>query len=91
MAANGSLSHDGMTERKDAWCSKNSGPFVSSWAENVAMHMDANDKANAVIEQWKDSPGHRANMLKDMSLCAIAMVEGQGKFFFCQMFLLTNQ
>lgn len=55
MAASGVMSHQGFPQRLTA-----AGYPYRSAAENVAM---GSDTAEATVQQWLDSPPHRANML----------------------------
>jgi uncharacterized protein YkwD len=61
-----SFNHDGFRNRIDS----NSLPYpsYSSVAENIAMNSNPND----VVRSWIDSPGHNANMSKDVPYGCVA-------------------
>ena len=45
------------------------------------------DPARLAVNGWIKSPGHRANMLSDLNLCAVAgAVNKDGIYYFTQLF-----
>lgn len=83
--ANGrtSFGHDGFEGRIDD-ISKKIGR-VSAAAENVAY---GNLDAEAVVNGWIKSPGHRKNMLGNFNLIGIGTAKGKGSIvYFTQIFV----
>ncbi|MRG43998.1 CAP domain-containing protein [Chitinophaga sp. SYP-B3965] len=75
--------HDGFEQRIDG-ISKKLGR-VSAAAENVAY---GNLSAEAVVDGWIKSPGHRKNMLGDFNLIGIGTAKGKGNIvYFTQIFI----
>ncbi|WP_341836699.1 CAP domain-containing protein [Chitinophaga pollutisoli] len=75
--------HDGFESRIDD-ISKSIGT-VRAAAENVAY---GNLSAEAVVDGWIKSPGHRKNMLGDFNLIGIGTAKGKGNIvFFTQIFV----
>ncbi|MGX5816816.1 CAP domain-containing protein [Chitinophaga lutea] len=75
--------HDGFEQRIDD-ISKKLGR-VSGAAENVAY---GNLGAEAVVDGWIKSPGHRRNMLGDFNLIGIGTARGKGNItYFTQIFI----
>lgn len=66
------FNHDGFTNRVNSKTLPY--PSYSSVAENIAMNSDS----NKVVQAWIDSPGHYANLIKDVPF---ACVVGNGKFY----------
>jgi uncharacterized protein YkwD len=66
------------------------GYTASRWGENLASfkHDPTNrDPYATAIEMWKNSPGHRANMLKpEFTEMAVGVAYKNGKYYFCQVF-----
>jgi uncharacterized protein YkwD len=61
---------------------------IRSAAENVAVSSGFDDPARAVVDGWKDSAGHRKNMLGDFSLTGIGAAQSKdGDYFFTQIFI----
>ena len=82
MIAEGSISHDGFSERIDAIKAEIGG---GSAAENVAMGYST---AKAVVDGWIDSDGHRENIEGDYNIIGIAAVkDANGRYYFTQIFL----
>jgi uncharacterized protein YkwD len=71
MARAGRISHG-----KPSWCGNR------SWAENVAYHHDAGQ----LFEAWRDSPGHRTNLLRGgatkMGVGIVAVRVGSGTRYY---------
>lgn len=75
--------HDGFEQRIDG-ISKKLGR-VSAAAENVAY---GNLSAEAVVDGWIKSPGHRKNMLGNFNLIGIGTAKGKGNIvYFTQIFI----
>ena len=75
--------HDGFEQRIDD-ISKKLGR-VSAAAENVAY---GNLSAEAVVDGWIKSPGHRKNMLGNFNLIGIGTAKGKGNIvYFTQIFI----
>ncbi|RPD43208.1 CAP domain-containing protein [Chitinophaga barathri] len=75
--------HDGFESRVDD-ISKKLGT-VRAAAENVAY---GNLSAEAVVDGWIKSPGHRKNMLGDFNLIGIGTARGKGNIvYFTQIFI----
>lgn len=75
--------HEGFESRIDD-ISKSIGT-VRAAAENVAY---GNLSAEAVVDGWIKSPGHRKNMLGDFNLIGIGTAKGKGNIvFFTQIFV----
>lgn len=75
--------HDGFESRIDD-ISKSIGT-VRAAAENVAY---GNLSAEAVVDGWIKSPGHRKNMLGDFNLIGIGTAKGKGNIvYFTQIFV----
>jgi cysteine-rich secretory family protein len=57
-------------------------------AENVAWNMGQANPYRAAVEQWKNSPPHRANMLNPQytEMGAGMAISKSGKYYFCQVF-----
>ena len=54
------------------------------WGENLAMGYDS---AQSVVDAWRASPTHAANILADdFTTCSIAVYETNGKLYFAQEF-----
>ena len=52
------------------------------------MNVGYKDPARAAVEGWKNSPGHRKNMLGKFSLTGIGIARGKkGAYFFTQIFI----
>jgi uncharacterized protein YkwD len=86
MARNGStVSHRGFAERLREIQKKL--PYRAG-AENVAANMGYENPAREAVESWKNSQGHRNNMLGDYDLTGIGVARNaQGHYFFTQIFL----
>ena len=67
-----SFNHDGFTNRVNSKTLPY--PSYSSVAENIAMNSDSNN----VVQSWIDSPGHHANLIKDVPY---GCVVGNGKYY----------
>ncbi|WP_119079679.1 CAP domain-containing protein [Chitinophaga alhagiae] len=79
--------HDGFESRVDD-ISKKLGR-VSGAAENVAY---GNLSAEAVVDGWIKSPGHRRNMLGNFNLIGIGAARGKGNIvYFTQIFINKPQ
>ena len=50
--------------------------------ENVAYNHGYENPAKTAVDGWIDSPGHRRNLLSESTLCSIAVVEKDSKFYF---------
>lgn len=75
--------HDGFESRIDD-ISKEIGT-VRAAAENVAY---GNLSAEAVVDGWIKSPGHRKNMLGDFNLIGVGTAKGKGNIvYFTQIFV----
>ena len=62
-------------------------PFpVKNFSENVAYNHGHEDPETTAVDGWIDSPGHRKNMLATNTICAIAVYEKNGKYYFTQLF-----
>lgn len=84
MAQAGGLSHDGFSQRVAAI--RQTLPLRSA-AENVAFNSGFEDPAAQAVEGWKQSPGHRQNMLGDFSQTGIGIAQdAQGQYYFTQLF-----
>ena len=57
-------------------------------AENIASNARYENPAQNAVEGWKNSPGHRKNMLGDYNLTGIGVAQNErGDYFFTQIFL----
>jgi uncharacterized protein YkwD len=57
-------------------------------AENVATNFGYEDPGSRAVEGWKNSPGHRKNMLGDFTLTGIGVARSrQGAYYYTQIFL----
>ena len=57
---------------------------MSSFAENVAYGATS---ANGVVDMWKNSPGHRRNMLGNFKYIGIGIAKDKkGRIFYTQVF-----
>jgi uncharacterized protein YkwD len=86
MARKGSvISHLGFEDRLQSIGEKL--PYRAG-AENVAISVGYENPARTAVEGWKNSPGHRNNMLGDFTLTGIGIAQNhQGSYFFTQIFL----
>ncbi|MCC7339395.1 MAG: hypothetical protein IT422_30250 [Pirellulaceae bacterium] len=86
--ANGAVpfGHDSFNARIQS-AAQTAGEAFRGGAENVAYRFDRD--AKAVVEQWMNSPGHRANILGSFSKIGIGVAtKSDGAVYFTQMFLL---
>ena len=75
--------HAGFNNRVAAYPFKHSGA-----AENVAMnsgYSSVNSIAKCAVDGWINSPGHRRNLLSNMTYCGIG-VWGSSKVYLTQLF-----
>ena len=83
MANLGTINHDNFNERMRQ--------LSYSWrtgAENVAYNYNKDDPGFKVVDQWKNSSGHRKNMLKDnVNREAVSAIRdtSNGRIYFTQM------
>ncbi|MGH7833081.1 MAG: CAP domain-containing protein [Candidatus Binatia bacterium] len=86
MARNGeSLSHRGFDLRMKEIGKK---LVFRSAAENVATNFGYEDPGSRAVEGWKNSPGHRKNMLGDFTLTGIGVARTrEGAYYYTQIFL----
>ena len=56
--------------------------FYRSFSENVAYNYGCADPCEVAVDGWIHSPGHRKNMLAPNTLCAIAVYQKYGKYWF---------
>jgi uncharacterized protein YkwD len=83
--AGNAISHRGFNQRLQDIRKKI--PYRAA-AENVAAAAGYEDPARTVVEGWKNSPGHRKNMLGDFSLTGIGIAQSKdGGYFFTEIFL----
>jgi uncharacterized protein YkwD len=86
MARNGeSISHRGFDLRM-----KEIGKNIAfrTAAENVATNFGYENPGSRAVEGWKNSPGHRKNMLGDFTLTGIGVARGrEGAYYYTQIFL----
>jgi uncharacterized protein YkwD len=79
------ISHSGFNQRLQEIGKKI--PYRAA-AENVAASVNYKNPAQMAVEGWKNSPGHRKNMLGDFSLTGIGIAQSKdGGYFFTQIFL----
>ena len=88
-SAAGKISHDKFNENMQA--AIDAGVPISAFAENVAMNMAGSwsDAMTQVVNQWMNSPGHRANIMSDKySLMAVGTYynEAARQYYFTQLF-----
>ncbi len=58
---------------------------VYGWAENVAMGVNT---ANAVVDMWLHSPGHKKNIEGKYNLTGIGIAKGKdGQLYYTQIFI----
>ena len=90
MARQGStISHAGFEDRLKKIAEKL--PYRAG-AENVAASIGYENPAPTAVDGWKNSPGHRKNMLGDFTLTGIGIAQNeQGKYFITQIFLKPLQ
>lgn len=67
---------------------KVSGYVFSRVAENVGFELRRRDPVGAMMEGWKNSPGHRKNMLHpDVTELGVGAAQGKsGRWYFAQVF-----
>jgi uncharacterized protein YkwD len=67
---------------------KASGYLFARVAENVGYQYNKPDPAAAMMQGWKDSPGHRRNMLTpDINEIGVGAAQGKsGRWYFVQVF-----
>jgi uncharacterized protein YkwD len=86
MARNGEpISHRGFDERM-----KEIGKKLAfrTAAENVATNFGYENPGSRAVEGWKNSPGHRKNMLGDFTLTGIGVARTrEGVYYYTQIFL----
>jgi len=75
------FSHHGFDERY-----KKVNFHIRGFAENVAYNMGVGDPTKVSVDGWINSPGHRANMLGNFNLCAVAIFSAGNKSYFTQLF-----
>ena len=83
MADVNKLSHDGFNDR---FTQARNQLNLMGFAENVAYNYGHADPTQSAVDGWIKSQGHRENMLKDMNICAVAVYEKDGKWWFTQLF-----
>ena len=71
------FSHDKFDERH-----KKVPFYCTSFSENVAYNYGQADPVECAVRGWINSPGHRKNMLARNNLCAIAVFQLGGKYYF---------
>ena len=86
MARKGSaISHLGFKERLQSIGEKL--PYRAG-AENVATSVGYENPARTAVQGWKNSPGHRKNMLGDFNLTGIGIAQSdEGSYFLTQIFV----
>ena len=86
MARSGStISHRGFNRRLENI--RKQIPYRAA-AENVGSVVGYENPARAAVEDWKNSPEHRKNMLGNFSLTGIGIAQSKdGGYFFTQIFL----
>jgi uncharacterized protein YkwD len=86
MARSGStISHRGFNKRLENI--RKQIPYRAA-AENVGSVVGYENPARAAVEDWKNSPEHRKNMLGNFSLTGIGIAQSKdGGYFFTQIFL----
>jgi uncharacterized protein YkwD len=63
----------------------------TQFAENVGVNnAPITSTARAVVRGWLNSPGHRANIERDVDLTGIGIVRSGEMYFFTQLFLSTR-
>lgn len=82
MATYGKLSHDGFTERAQMLSEQTGAVLV---AENISRNFESPE---ATVENWMNSPGHKANILGDFTHSAVAVVRTAGsEVYYTQIFI----
>jgi uncharacterized protein YkwD len=82
MARVGRISHDKFSHRISNMRKK--GYKVYGAAENVAYNWGGSDPARKAVNQWINSPGHKANMLREgNNVQAASVIVKGGKWYFC--------
>ena len=82
------FSHNGFEARANAL--KN-GISYSSVAENLAYNMGYQDPVDTAVAGWIKSDGHRKNIEGNYNLTGIGVaVNGNGEYYFTQIFVLEN-
>ena len=79
--------HDGFQERANILFSQLP---MSSIAENVAYNYNTADPVTAMVNQWINSAGHKANMLGNYNRIGIGFVSSGSKWYGCQIFALVR-
>ena len=83
----GDVDHHGMEERRAALVRS---LRFTAFAENVAANTAAESQtAEAAVQGWLKSPGHRRNIEGDFTLTGIGIARSATGFFFTQIFLTT--
>jgi uncharacterized protein YkwD len=90
-AQSGSISHNGFPSARQSVYAAEFGQSIRLSGENVAYNfcgsMDVTRAANAFIDQWWNSAGHRANMLGSFGTIGVGVViTARGQCFGTQIF-----
>lgn len=60
---------------------------LTSSGENVAFNAGFDDPATKAVQDWLNSPGHRANIEGDFNITGIGVAKNsQGEYYFTQIF-----
>jgi uncharacterized protein YkwD len=77
--------HDGFSERIDNIRDE---IMVTAAGENVAYNIGEQDPANAAVEAWLSSPGHRANIEGDYNFTGVGVAKtNDDTYYFTQIFI----
>jgi len=87
-AQGGFISHDGWPTQREQLYQQEFGTQFTTDAENTAMNGFGNaDVAQSLVQQWINSPGHRANMLGNHKILGAGVAQGSdGAWYATQIF-----
>lgn len=88
MGRSGSISHSGFPNQREQVYRKEFGNSAGLTAENVAMtYTGASDVAEEFYDMWRNSAGHRANMLGGSGTLGVGVSQNsQGGWYATQIF-----
>jgi uncharacterized protein YkwD len=81
------ISHDGWPEAREEAYQQEFGKVFETNAENVAMIGGSpSDVAGSLVQEWINSPGHRANMLGPGAILGVGVAQGADGWYGTQIF-----
>ncbi len=64
------------------------GVTYTLWAENIARNQGYSDPAEKAMEQWIESPGHRANLINSsLTRLGVGVVAAGEEYYYTQLFI----